>query len=64
VILEEPAEGRRGTFLPQVWEDLPDPGLFIARLKQKAGIAQDADARRLRVKRYSVLKWREADLRP
>ena len=63
VILAQPAEGLRGTFLPQVWEDLADPEQFIARLKQKAGIAQSIDTRRLRVKRYRVLKWREADLR-
>jgi AmmeMemoRadiSam system protein B/AmmeMemoRadiSam system protein A len=61
VILEH--EGRRGTYLPQVWDDLGDPDLFIARLKQKAGIPHDADARRLCVKRYRVLKWREAGLR-
>jgi MEMO1 family protein len=62
VILEQPGEGRRGTFLPQVWEDLPDPAQFIARLKMKAGIAADADLRRCTVKRYRVLKWREADV--
>jgi AmmeMemoRadiSam system protein B/AmmeMemoRadiSam system protein A len=63
VILEEPGEGRRGTFLPQVWDDLSDPEQFIAHLKRKAGIAQGTDTRRCRVKRYGVLKWREADLR-
>jgi AmmeMemoRadiSam system protein B/AmmeMemoRadiSam system protein A len=63
VILEQPEEGLRGTFLPQVWEDLADPERFVAHLKQKAGIPQSTDARRLRVKRYRVLKWREADLR-
>ena len=61
VILEH--EGRRGTFLPQVWEDLSDPEQFMARLKQKAGIAPGIDTRRCRVKRYRVLKWREAELR-
>ena len=61
VILEH--EGRRGTYLPQVWDDLADPRLFISRLMQKAGIPHDAEARELRVKRYRVLKWREADLR-
>jgi len=60
VILEH--EGRRGTFLPQVWEDLSDPEQFIARLRHKAGIPASADARSLRVRRYRVLKWREADL--
>ena len=63
VILEQAEEGRRATFLPQVWEDLADPDEFIARLKQKAGIAQGTDTRRCRVKRYCVLKWREAELR-
>jgi AmmeMemoRadiSam system protein B/AmmeMemoRadiSam system protein A len=62
VILEH--EGQRGTFLPQVWDDLSDPAQFIARLKHKAGIPASTDVRRLRVKRYRVLKWREADLRP
>jgi MEMO1 family protein len=63
VILEHAEEGRRATFLPQVWEDLSDPEQFIARLKQKAGIAQSIATRSCRVKRYSVLKWREAELR-
>jgi len=63
VILEDLEKGKRATFLPQVWEDLSDPGQFIAGLKHKAGIAPDADVRGCRVKRYSVLKWREADLR-
>jgi hypothetical protein len=63
VILEQPAEGRRGTFLPQVWEDLSDPAHFVARLRLKAGIAADTDLRSCKVKRYRVLKWREADLR-
>ena len=63
IILEHSEEGKRSTFLPQVWEGLPDPGQFIAHLRQKAGIAQSVDIRRCRVKRYSVLKWREAELR-
>src|SRR5262245_44330755 len=62
VILEHADEGKRATFLPQVWEDLSDPDQFIARLKKKAGIAPDTDTRSCRVKRYRVLKWREADL--
>jgi AmmeMemoRadiSam system protein B/AmmeMemoRadiSam system protein A len=64
VILEDLEEGKRGTFLPQVWEDLTDPEQFIAHLKRKAGMAPGTDTRRCRVKRYRVLKWREADLMP
>ncbi|HYS57987.1 MAG TPA: AmmeMemoRadiSam system protein B [Burkholderiales bacterium] len=63
IILEQGEEGKRATFLPQVWEGLPDPEQFIAHLRQKAGIAQNTDIRRCRVKRYTVLKWREAELR-
>ena len=63
IILEQGEEGRQATFLPQVWEGLPDPQQFIAHLKQKAGIAPDTDIRRCRVKRYTVLKWRETEFR-
>jgi AmmeMemoRadiSam system protein B/AmmeMemoRadiSam system protein A len=64
VILEQGDErsGKRATFLPQVWEGLPNPEQFIAHLKQKAGIAQNASTQSCRVKRYTVLKWREAEL--
>lgn len=63
VIIEQGRDDRRATFLPQVWEGLPDPEQFIAHLKQKAGIAQSANIRSCRLKRYSVLKWREAEFR-
>jgi AmmeMemoRadiSam system protein B/AmmeMemoRadiSam system protein A len=56
-------DGRRGTFLPQVWEQLPDPEIFLAHLKQKAGLAADTRTTRCTVWRYEVLKWREADLK-
>lgn len=32
---------RRATFLPQVWESLPEPGLFLDELKAKAGLPRD-----------------------
>ena len=35
LILEEGS--KRGTFLPSVWESLPDPRQFLRHLKQKAG---------------------------
>jgi len=62
-VILEGENGRRATFLPQVWEGLPDPEQFIAHLKQKAGIAQGTSTQSCRVRRYSVLKWREAELR-
>jgi AMMECR1 domain-containing protein len=31
-------DGRSAVFLPQVWEVLPAPGLFLEQLKAKAGL--------------------------
>lgn len=50
---------RRSTFLPQVWEQLPEPWEFLAHLKRKAGLPPsfwDAD---VKLWRYTVMKWRE-----
>jgi AmmeMemoRadiSam system protein A len=53
LILEE---GRlyRGTFLPSVWESLPDPASFLMQLKQKAGLTPDYWSDTLRIFRYTV----------
>ena len=59
VILEH--RGRRGTFLPQVWESLPDRRRFMQELKRKAGLAADTPLVQCNVWRYQVVKWREAD---
>ena len=55
------AAGRRATFLPQVWEDLPTPELFFGHLKRKAGLADDFPLARCTVQRYTVRKWTEQD---
>lgn len=52
---------RRATFLPQVWAHLPQPAEFLAELKRKAGLAADFWHPELRLSRYSVRKWREAE---
>ena len=52
---------RRGTFLPQVWEQLPEPRMFLAHLKQKAGLSADFWAEDVRLSRYAVTKWRESE---
>jgi AmmeMemoRadiSam system protein A len=57
VILEW--DGKRGTFLPQVWENLREPPLFLNLLKQKAGLPADFWAPDLRLYRYEVRKWKE-----
>ena len=52
---------RRATFLPQVWEGLPDPKQFLAHLKQKADIPANVSTTRCKVLRYGALKWSEAE---
>jgi len=52
---------RRGTFLPQVWDQLPEPRAFLGHLKQKAGLAADFWADEIQLSRYTVTKWRESE---
>ena len=49
----------RGTFLPQVWEQLPEPRDFLAQLRLKAGLSADFWAPGVKLERYTVTKWRE-----
>ena len=44
----------RGTFLPQVWDSLPEPRQFLRHLKQKAGLSPDYWSKTLKVQRYTV----------
>ena len=44
----------RGTFLPSVWESLPDAADFISHLKLKAGLPQDYWSDTLKVQHYTV----------
>lgn len=57
LILE--CNGRRGTFLPQVWESLPDKQRFMQELKRKAQLPADTRLGGCKVKRYRVRKWKE-----
>ncbi len=50
---------QRGTFLPQVWEQLPRPESFLAHLKAKAGLPADFWAEGVKLYRYTVEKWKE-----
>lgn len=52
LILEEGAH--RATFLPSVWEQLPEPGDFIRALKRKAGMAQNHWSEAMRASRYQT----------
>ncbi|MCM8594517.1 AmmeMemoRadiSam system protein A [Accumulibacter sp.] len=49
----------RATFLPQVWESLPDPRQFMAQLKLKAGLPADFWHEQIVLARYGVRKWKE-----
>lgn len=53
----------RSTFLPQVWEQLPEVSDFVAHLKQKAGLPADFWADDVRLYRYTVSKWKERDFK-
>jgi AmmeMemoRadiSam system protein A len=57
VILE--AGWRRATFLPQVWDQLPEPREFLAALKHKAGLPAEFWSPGVRVARYTVAKFEE-----
>ena len=52
LILEE--DYHRGTFLPAVWESLPDPRAFLRQLKIKAGLHPDYWSTTLRIHRYQT----------
>lgn len=47
------AEGHRGTFLPAVWESLPEPAEFLRQLRRKAGLPSDFPLERAHLERYT-----------
>src|SRR5438309_1934595 len=57
VILEH--EGRRATYLPQVWESISDKRQFLRELARKAGLPDDIRLTRCKPSRYRVTKWSE-----
>jgi len=52
----------RSTFLPQVWEQLPDVDVFMAHLKHKAGLQPRFWDEEVKLYRYTVSKWKEKDI--
>jgi AmmeMemoRadiSam system protein A len=46
--------GRRATYLPSVWTQLPDAAEFVRQLKRKAGLPPDHWSATLRFDRYEV----------
>lgn len=59
VILEY--AGHRATFLPQVWDQLPDAREFLAHLRLKAGLPALFWDPAIRLQRYTVAKFREGE---
>lgn len=47
----------RGTFLPSVWQQLPEPRIFLHHLKLKAGLAADYWSDTLRCYRYTTISF-------
>ncbi|MEW6083398.1 MAG: AmmeMemoRadiSam system protein A [Chloroflexota bacterium] len=59
VILREPF-GRRATFLPQVWEKIPNPADFLSHLCQKMGLSENAwRTKHLEVLTYQVEEFHD-----
>jgi AmmeMemoRadiSam system protein A len=51
------------TFLPKVWESLPEPDEFLARLKIKAGMQPDYWSPDIKAYRYHAENFAESDER-
>ena len=57
-------QGRRGTLLPKVWEQLPDPREFVAHVMLKAGLRPDHWSETLRLFTYESLSFAEPATEP
>jgi AmmeMemoRadiSam system protein A len=52
--------GHRATFLPQVWEKIPDPVEFLNHLCEKMGLSENAwRAKHLEISTYQVEEFHE-----
>ncbi|NOZ10371.1 MAG: AmmeMemoRadiSam system protein A [Gammaproteobacteria bacterium] len=49
--------GHRGTFLPSVWDTLPEPKAFLQQLKLKAGLSEDYWSDSIQIERYTTESW-------
>ena len=49
----------RAIFLPQVWQQLPDPREFLVALMRKAGLPADGWNANVKLARYTVSKFSE-----
>jgi AmmeMemoRadiSam system protein A len=51
---------RRATFLPKVWESLPEPRLFVMKLKNKCGLPEHYWSEQLQFLRYHTTTYAES----
>ena len=58
LIIED--HGRRGTFLPSVWQSLPQREDFLRHLKAKAGLPEQYWSDSIRCYRYTTEMIKEA----
>ena len=49
--------GNKATFLPQVWEGLPEPVIFLSELRRKAQLPPRFWHPEMRISRYTVEKY-------
>lgn len=54
----------RSTYLPQVWESFADPAMFLATLKQKAGLPPNFWDPAVQIHTYTVAKFSESPPQP
>jgi len=52
-------DGQNATFLPKVWEKLPDPQQFVTQLMTKAGLPGDYWSDSIRFYRYCTISFAE-----
>ena len=57
LVIEEGS--RRATFLPKVWESLPEPARFLRELKRKSGLPEKYWSERLAFLRYRTTCYAE-----
>lgn len=58
-VIVEAGPQHRATFLPQVWEDLPDPAQFLRHLWLKAGVEPGVWHTGTRLRTYTVTAWQQ-----
>ena len=51
---------RRATFLPKVWDSLPEPRRFLEQLKLKCGLPQNYWSSQLEFRRYRTTTYAES----